>query len=309
MPSQEEIVRAAVRAALAKDAVLEGEASTSKEPRKQNCPKPLTTESAAKQAKRKKTGSTVPDSNWKKLQKSLTKPGHKPRRKRPRKQATDLAKPATPPDATFSAFMKRRVTATEELSRVVAIDCEMVGVGPDGKENALARVSVVNYSGDVLYDKLVRVHEPVTDYRTEFSGIRPGDVSPESADAVEPREAQQIVGELIRGRVLVGHALRNDLAALMLKHPWRDVRDTSEFYKKLWRRSKGRRSAKPPALRLVVASVLGVDTFQKEEHDSCEDARAALMLYKRNAKVWEAELRAKGVGKRRKEKKAAKEGE
>jgi RNA exonuclease 4 len=60
------------------------------------------------------------------------------------------------------------------LTTHVAIDCEMVGVGPDGKGDALARCSVVNWHGGVLFDKFVRPLERVTDYRTEFSGVRRG---------------------------------------------------------------------------------------------------------------------------------------
>lgn len=33
---------------------------------------------------------------------------------------------------------------------VVAIDCEMVGTGPEGKDSILARASIVNYFGKVL---------------------------------------------------------------------------------------------------------------------------------------------------------------
>lgn len=57
--------------------------------------------------------------------------------------------------------------------RYLAIDCEMVGVGPGGQENALARVSIVNYYGTVILDEFVRPKEAVTDYRTFVSGITP----------------------------------------------------------------------------------------------------------------------------------------
>ena len=60
--------------------------------------------------------------------------------------------------------------------KYLAIDCEMVGVGIDGKESSLARVSVVNFYGVVLLDEFVRQREHVVDYRTEFSGIRPKDM-------------------------------------------------------------------------------------------------------------------------------------
>lgn len=47
----------------------------------------------------------------------------------------------------------------------------MVGVGPEGKESALARVSIVNYYGNVILDKFVLPREKVVDYRTHVSGI------------------------------------------------------------------------------------------------------------------------------------------
>ena len=52
----------------------------------------------------------------------------------------------------------------------------MVGVGLDGKESSLARVSIVNYHGAVQMDEFVRQKERVVDYRTEWSGIRPSDM-------------------------------------------------------------------------------------------------------------------------------------
>ena len=60
--------------------------------------------------------------------------------------------------------------------RYVALDCEMVGVGIDGQESSLARVSIVNYHGVVLLDQVVKQRERVVDYRTKWSGIRPGDM-------------------------------------------------------------------------------------------------------------------------------------
>lgn len=52
----------------------------------------------------------------------------------------------------------------------------MVGVGVDGKESSLARVSIVNFYGAVQLDEYVRQRERVVDYRTEFSGIRESDM-------------------------------------------------------------------------------------------------------------------------------------
>ena len=60
--------------------------------------------------------------------------------------------------------------------RYVAIDCEMVGAGKDGLEDVLARVSVVNYFGHVLFDAFVKPTQRIVDWRTKHSGIRPSDV-------------------------------------------------------------------------------------------------------------------------------------
>ena len=57
------------------------------------------------------------------------------------------------------------------------MDCEMVGVGEEGKESILARVSLVNQYGQCIYDKFVKPSEKVTDYRTFVSGVRPEDIA------------------------------------------------------------------------------------------------------------------------------------
>jgi len=56
------------------------------------------------------------------------------------------------------------------------MDCEMVGVGDDGKESILARVSMVNQYGCCIYDTFVKPTERVTDYRTKVSGVRRADL-------------------------------------------------------------------------------------------------------------------------------------
>uniref|UniRef100_A0A671EN29 Interferon stimulated exonuclease 20 n=1 Tax=Rhinolophus ferrumequinum TaxID=59479 RepID=A0A671EN29_RHIFE len=53
---------------------------------------------------------------------------------------------------------------------VVSMDCEMVGVGPH-QESGLARCSLVDINGDVLYDKFIRPEGQITNYRTRVSGI------------------------------------------------------------------------------------------------------------------------------------------
>jgi RNA exonuclease 4 len=51
------------------------------------------------------------------------------------------------------------------VTKVVAMDCEMVGVGPGGTRSALARVCIVNDDGNPILDAYVKPKEKVTDYR------------------------------------------------------------------------------------------------------------------------------------------------
>lgn len=59
------------------------------------------------------------------------------------------------------------------LANAVSLDCEMVGVGEGGHDSCVARVSIVDKHGKVLYDKYCKPEGKITDYRTKYSGIRP----------------------------------------------------------------------------------------------------------------------------------------
>jgi RNA exonuclease 4 len=105
-----------------------------------------------------------------------------------------------------------------KVGKYIALDCEMVGVGPPtvdertGKittESYLARVSLVNYHGEVVLDAFVKPKERVTDYRTHVSGVRPEDLVGPNALSLE--DVQRRVADVLKGRILVGHAVFNDL--------------------------------------------------------------------------------------------------
>ncbi|KXN82666.1 RNA exonuclease 4, partial [Leucoagaricus sp. SymC.cos] len=115
-----------------------------------------------------------------------------------------------------------------EPGKYLAIDCEMVGIGLEGSESSLARVSLVNYHGAIILDVFVRQRERVVDYRTQWSGIREKDM----VGAKPFEEVQKQVAELIKDRILIGHAVHNDL-----KERVTDARATMAVYrlhKKEW---------------------------------------------------------------------------
>ncbi|XP_029933583.1 RNA exonuclease 4 [Myripristis murdjan] len=181
---------------------------------------------------------------------------------------------------TERALVKER--AFEGLTRAVAIDCEMVGVGPDGEESILARVSLVNQFGKCIYDKFVKPTEKVTDYRTAVSGIRPKDIR----EGEDVRTVQREVAEILQGRIVVGHAIHNDLKILLLDHPKKKIRDTQK-YKPFKKAVKSGR----PSLKVLCREILNVKV-QQGEHSSVQDAQATMRLYTMVKKDWEAEIKA-----------------
>ncbi|KAF8529857.1 ribonuclease H-like domain-containing protein [Gautieria morchelliformis] len=192
--------------------------------------------------------------------------------------------------------------------KYVAIDCEMVGIAGDsskkslaardkGDESSLARVSVVNYHGAVQLDVFVKQRERVTDWRTAVSGVRESDM----LSAKSFSEVQKLVAELLKDRILVGHAVHNDMKALLLSHPHNMTRDTQV----LAGRHGTMSTSKPlpaasdagaatvkvsinrkPALRKLVIQELGID-MQVGEHSSVTDARATMAIYRLHRRTWD----------------------
>lgn len=220
--------------------------------------------------------------NWAQLQQTLQIHGsRRPKTSNTETQDSILGKRKERPDAESDKSQINPLIPTNDdfsVTDAIAMDCEMVGVG-QGNRSALGRVTLVNQWGNVLYDEFVRPVERVADFRTQISGIRPRDLR----KARDFSTAQKKVAVLIKGRILVGHALSNDLKALLLGHPKKDLRDTSEYQPFL----KGRRRK---ALRHLAAEFLGAK-IQSGEHCPIEDARAAMLLYQRNKKEWEKSIR------------------
>ncbi len=148
-----------------------------------------------------------------------------------------------------------------ELGRYIAMDCEMVGVGGTASErfsvderSVLARVSIVNYHGDQVYDSFVRPKEQVTNWRTAISGVTSGHM----AAARDLETVQHDVAALMKGRVLIGHAIHNDLKVLFLDHPGHNLRDTARH--PIYPRQS-------PALKKLAQEMLGLD-IQRGAHSS-----------------------------------------
>lgn len=172
---------------------------------------------------------------------------------------------------------------------VIAFDAEFVSVEMEkavidagGKRTVqnegrqvVARMSLVDARTDaVLLDDYVLPVEPVADYLTRFSGLVPEDLDPNTSrhHLVSPKTALLKLKHFIdRGCIFVGHGLEKDFHTCNVFVSPENVRDTVE----LWH-LPGRRKI---SLRFLASYILKHD-IQDGVHDSIEDAKTALALYR-----------------------------
>ncbi|CAI6371261.1 unnamed protein product [Macrosiphum euphorbiae] len=195
-------------------------------------------------------------------------------------QLDKVHKPPTPPSSNLNNNAVVQSQNKKDIE-VVAIDCEMVGINPDGRQNMLARVSIVNSKGKTIYDKFVKPTATVTDYRTPVSGIRPENIEHGEVFVKVKKEVTQI----LKNKLLVGHSLEHDLRVLTISHPKHMIRDTSKYWQ-----FKQLTEGQLPGLKQLALHFLGA-SIQEGEHSSVQDAKAALRLYMLARKDWELLLK------------------
>ncbi|KAG8829897.1 poly(A)-specific ribonuclease [Serendipita sp. 400] len=188
------------------------------------------------------------------------------------------------------------ILTPDELPRPgteVAIDAEFVQmqleeteIFADGTRHivrpsrlGLARVSVLRGSGPKdgvpFIDDYIHTSEEIVNYLTEFSGIHFGDLTPQSSPhtLVPLKVAYKKLRLLIDlGCIFIGHGLSKDFRTINIFVPPEQVIDTVDLY---FIPERQRRIS----LRFLTWFVLKQD-IQLDTHDSIEDSRSALLLYK-----------------------------
>ena len=182
----------------------------------------------------------------------------------------------------------------------VALDTEFVDlekaeidVKADGSQemvrpnkSGLARVSVLRGSGVregvTFIDDYITIKEPIVDYVTQYSGINPGDLDPRTSqhNLVPLKVAYKKLWLLLNlGCIFVGHGLASDFRKINIQVPKNQTVDTQYLY---FHPGKNRRLS----LRYLAWAVFK-EYIQEEPadntqgHDSIEDARMALRLWKK----------------------------
>lgn len=161
----------------------------------------------------------------------------------------------------------------------------MVGVGGDGTQSAVARVTLVDWDGKIVFDRYVKPDREITDYRTFVSGITADDFL--QHEALDLETCRKLVLNHLEGKVLVGHALKNDLHALGINHDWQATRDTAK-YEPFMKTRFDDGVLWPRRLRELTSEKLSREIQAPgAPHSPYEDAMAAMDLYKTVRNKWE----------------------
>uniref|UniRef100_A0A914Y8T0 Exonuclease domain-containing protein n=1 Tax=Panagrolaimus superbus TaxID=310955 RepID=A0A914Y8T0_9BILA len=174
------------------------------------------------------------------------------------------------PMAYGSEFIptKENYKMVSESSPVFILDCEMcrdyLGVP------ILTRISLIDESGKILIDTLVKPVEAIKDYCTQWSGI-----SKESLEGVTTtlKDVQNAITSLLpEDAIICGHSIHFDLIALKMCHPF--CIDVSLLFN-----ITGNENHRT-GLKKLVSLFLG-DNIQasKGGHCSVEDCKATLKLF------------------------------
>jgi PAB-dependent poly(A)-specific ribonuclease subunit 2 len=189
----------------------------------------------------------------------------------------EIPQPGTPIgiDAEFVSLQN------EEIEIKANGTCETVRP----RRLALARVSVLRGEGSQedqpFIDDYIAIREPIVDYLTTYSGIRYGDLDPSLSQhqLVTLKEAYRKLWLLLNlGVVFVGHGLLKDFRTINIHVPRSQVIDTVDLW---FIKSRSRKLN----LRFLAWLLLREDVQGGDAHDSIEDARTALHLWKKYEEV------------------------
>ncbi|KZT40116.1 hypothetical protein SISSUDRAFT_1019342 [Sistotremastrum suecicum HHB10207 ss-3] len=188
------------------------------------------------------------------------------------------------PMVNETAPRQESLVSTRDPRRYIGICSQTVGIGETASVPMLARISLIDYRGQTVYDVFVQPTHSVTDYHHETTGLDANHL----ASGIPFQLVQETVAQIIRGKILVGYRIWLDLSVLGLQHPAVDTRDTALFLP--LRRSIGSIN-EIPSLANLVGRFLRRRLGFGYQHP-LEDARAAVDLFRSCEEQWETYIEA-----------------
>jgi len=82
----------------------------------------------------------------------------------------------------------------------------------EGNIHELARCSIVNYNGHVLFDQFIRPTKRITNFLTWVSGVTPAKIK----NCKTFPECKNEIYKILDGKTIVGHSLKNDFEVIIL---------------------------------------------------------------------------------------------
>ncbi|KAL5495586.1 hypothetical protein ACEPAI_1049 [Sanghuangporus weigelae] len=168
-------------------------------------------------------------------------------------------------------------------SKYVSVSTQYVLATPQ-RVPILARVSVVDYRGNILYDSFVRPTHQIEDLRSSITGLLAEHLL--SNEAMHPSAVKEQVSALFQGKIIIGHSLWMHFSLLGLTHPALDTRDVALYLP--FHRSVSSSTVTP--LKSLVSHLMRRKIGRSYEHP-LEEARAALDLFRSYEDPWENEIR------------------
>ncbi|KAK1093346.1 hypothetical protein LTR48_002541 [Friedmanniomyces endolithicus] len=182
----------------------------------------------------------------------------------------------------------------ELVTSIIALDCEFQKVYVEAlrkHQHRVGRISIVNYFGQIIYDVFAYYDEepgktialPPADLNL---GVYWRDLWPENGARPISEVENNVRNILRRAKIVVGHAIANDIKVFSEGVFDRvAVRDTQLH--EPWRKEYGKAPQHLPKLA-VLACYLLRKHIQGDEHSSVEDARATMLLFRKDEAAIEA---------------------